>query len=285
MTAQDMTDVGIGLRFAHYDALRDTRPATGFLEVHSENFFGGGYHLETLRELAADYPVSLHGVGLSLGSSEPVDVEHVAALKRLSEAISPVRVSDHASWSRSGNAHLGDLLPLPYTPQTLRALCDNIARVQDALGRTILIENPSTYLSFTDSVMREADFLMHAVARTGCGLLLDINNMVVQAHNIGVNPNAYLDALDGGVIGEIHLAGHIEQPVGDATMLIDTHSRPVSDPVWALYDDALARFGPLPTLIEWDKEIPDLPVLLGEAQQAQQRLNHITGKGLRHAVG
>ncbi len=285
MTAQDMTDVGIGLRFAHYDALRGTKPVTGFLEAHSENFFGGGYHLETLRELAADYPISLHGVGLSLGSSEPVDAEHVVALKCLSDTIRPIRVSDHAAWSRSGNAHLGDLLPLPYTPETLRALCDNIARVQDALGHTILIENPSTYLRFTDSVMQEADFLMHAVTRTGCGLLLDLNNIVVQAHNIGVNPHTYLDTLDAAVIGEIHLAGHIEQTVGDATMLIDTHSRPVPDPVWRLYDDALGRFGPLPTLIEWDKDMPELTVLLAEADKAQQHITHRMTKGRRHAVG
>lgn len=264
---------GIGLRFAHYDAIRAQRPDVGFLEVHTENFFGGGYHLDMLSDLAADYPISLHCIGLSLGSCEPVDGAHLAQVKSLAERFRPVLISDHASWSRSGNAHLPDLLPLPYTQETLQALSDNVQRVQDALGRAILVENPSTYLRYAESAMDEAVFLRRLCERSGCGLLLDVNNIVVQAHNNGLDALAYLDALAGCEIGEIHLAGHIEQVFDSgASLLIDTHSRPVPDAVWALYDAALARFGPVATLIEWDKDIPVPEVLLAEADKANQRL-------------
>ncbi|MCI5049809.1 MAG: DUF692 domain-containing protein [Rickettsiales bacterium] len=263
---------GIGLRFDHYDAVLEKKPNVGFLEIHSENAFGGGYHRDILLELSASYPISLHGVGLSLGASEPVCKEHVAELKRLVDEVKPILVSDHASWSRSGNAHLGDLLPLPYNTETLDALCSNIDRVQQALGREILIENPSTYLTFEASQMTEAEFMVAAALRTNCKILLDINNIYVQAYNHDYDPNEMIDEIPSELVQEMHLAGHIRETVDEDTqLLIDTHSQPVCDEVWQLYRRAIQKYGAKPTLIEWDKDIPALNVLLEQANLA----NHI----------
>ncbi|MFM9889666.1 MAG: DUF692 family multinuclear iron-containing protein [Rickettsiales bacterium] len=265
---------GIGLRAPHVDALLDGRPDIGWLEVHPENYFCGGLHADRLTKVRELYPVSFHGVGLSLGSAHAVSHQHLAQLKQLVDRHDPVRVSDHASWSASGNAHLNDLLPLPYTEESLAALCRNIAIVQDTLGRQILIENPSTYVTFTHSTLHEADFMAEASHLTGCGILLDVNNIHVQAHNHGLDALDYLTRLPISAVQEIHLAGHIEQAFGDRTLYIDTHSRPVSEAVWALYDTAIARFGAVPTLVEWDKDLPTLDVLLAEAAQAETRMAH-----------
>lgn len=263
---------GIGLRAPHVEEVLTRRPDIGWLEVHPENYFCGGLHADRLARIRELYPVSFHGVGLSLGSAQEVNRAHLAQLKALVTRHQPIRVSDHASWSASGNAHLNDLLPLPYNDESLDALCRNIAIVQDALGRQILIENPSTYVTFTHSTRHEADFMAEAVARTGCGILLDVNNIHVQAHNHGLDARDYLARLPVGAVQEIHLAGHIEQAFGDRTLCIDTHSRPVCAAVWALYEAALARFGAVPTLIEWDKDLPALDVLLAEAAQAENRM-------------
>lgn len=268
MRLSDDGMAGIGLRSAHYRALLDERPKVGWLEVHPENYFCGGLHkhyLERAREL---YPVSFHGVGLSLGSAGPVSSGHLAQLKALVDRFEPVRVSDHAAWSASGNAHLNDLLPLPYNEETLAALCRNIETTQDCLGRTILIENPSTYLAFQNSCMSEPEFLIEAARRTGCGLLLDISNIFVQAHNHGIDPHAYIEAIPLGLVGEFHLAGHSERQFSEASLLIDTHNRPVADAVWPLYEFALRRLGAAPALIEWDQDLPPLRVLADEAQKA-----------------
>lgn len=262
----------IGLRHTHYHALSDApHPRISWLEVHPENFFGGGYHRHILRNIAEHTPLSFHCIGLSLGASDPVNTEHLNALRELSDEMQPAIISDHISWSKSGNAHMPDLLPLPYTEETLATLCRNIDQVQNALGRQILVENPSTYLTYAQSNIEEAAFVRLLSEQSGCGILLDINNIYVQAHNNGLDTHAYIDAMNPDHIGEIHLAGHIEEShgTGDAHLLIDTHSRHVAPPVWELYAYALERFGKVPTLIEWDSDIPALEVLLGEAAKAQ----------------
>jgi uncharacterized protein (UPF0276 family) len=215
------------------------------------------------------YPLSLHGVGLSLGSSEPVDEQHLTSLKTIVDRFEPGLVSDHVSWSATGNAHLGDLLPLPYNEESLAALCQNIDRVQEVLGRQILVENPSTYLQFKNSTITEPEFMNAVVERTGCGLLLDVNNIYVQSHNHGFNAQEYLTAINASAVQEMHLAGHIEHAIEDSTLLIDTHSQPVKEDVWNLYHCALTHAGPTPTLIEWDKDLPELAVIVAEAAKAQ----------------
>lgn len=264
---------GIGLRSAHFRQIREERPDVGFLEIHPENFFGGGAHVEMLADYAEYYPLSFHGVGLSLGSAGALDKNHIRALTQLAERIRPAAVSDHVSWSASGNAHMPDLLPLPYTEETLRIVAEHIDEVQQALGQKILVENPSTYLAFAHSTMREPEFLAALVARTGCGLLVDVNNIYVQAHNVGARPEEYFSVLQGEWIGEMHLAGHTRRDEGDAEILIDTHDDVVCDAVWDLYEQAVANWGALPTLIEWDQKLPALEVLLGEAEKAE----HIMG--------
>ncbi len=264
--------VGIGLRYPYYQEILDTRPAIGWLEVHPENYFGGGMHRRFLREISTHYPISLHAVGLSLGSAHPVSEDHLRQIKELIEICQPFAVSDHASWSASGNAHMNDLLPLPYTDETLAALCRNIERTQEFLGRTILVENPSTYIAFKDNAMSEAEFMNEAARRTGCGLLLDINNIYVQSRNHGLEPFAYIDAIDAGKVGEMHLAGHTERPAGESVIVVDTHNCPVRDAVWDLYEHAARRFGRVPTLIEWDQDFPALEVLLMEAAKARRIL-------------
>lgn len=271
----------------HYDALcgddtqTNTLPyAPKWLEVHPENYFCGGYHRHYLEQANEHYALSFHAIGLSLGSDEPVDAKHLASLKELVDAFNPAVVSDHVSWSKSGNAHLNDLLPLPYTQQNLEALSANIDRVQQALGRTILVENPSTYLTYKDSTMEEADFLMEVTRKAECGLILDINNIFVQAHNNGLDAQDYIRTIDPAVVSEMHLAGHIEQTLETGgSLLIDSHSQPVKADVWALYDEALDHLGPVPTLIEWDKDIPQLNILLGEAEKADALLQAKVKRG------
>lgn len=278
---------GIGLRSPHYAEFLATRPRLPFVEVHSENYFAGGRHLEVLLEVRRDTPVSLHGVGLSLGSADPLSARHLASLKSLVERVQPALVSEHLCWSSIGGVYANDLLPLPYTREALAHMADRIHRVQEHLGRRILIENVSSYLEFNHSEMSEWEFLAELARRAGCGVLLDINNIHVSATNHGFDPLAYLRAMRADTVGEMHLAGHSVNRVPSADgreidFLIDTHSRPVSPPVWALYDTALQYLGPKPTLIEWDADLPPLAGLLDEAARAQQHL-HSAATSLRVA--
>ncbi len=266
-------EAGIGLRHPHLREILEGRPKLAWLEVHSENYMVGGpprHHLESLR---ADYPISLHGVGLSLGSAEPLDAEHLRRLRELTDRIEPGLVSEHLSWSVVGGVYLNDLLPLPYTEEALAIVVAHVERTQEALGRAILIENPSSYLRYRHSTIPEWEFLAEITRRSGCGILLDVNNVYVSACNHGFDAAAYLDAMPAAAVGEIHLAGHARRQVGDRTIHIDDHGSAVIEPVWQLYSHALARVGQVPTLIEWDCNIPALAVLAGEAEQAQRRLD------------
>lgn len=267
--------VGIGLRHPHYKEVLETDLNLGWLEVHPENYFGGGAHRHFLSKAREQYQLSLHAIGLSLGSAHPVNEDHLRQFKELIDIFEPFHVSDHASWSASGNAHLNDLLPLPYTQETLNALCDNIDRTQEYFGRQILVENPSTYIAFAENEMSEYEFMNAAVQKTGCKILLDINNIYVQAHNHGYNPAEYIAGIKTEHVGEMHLAGHIEQEVGDGIILIDSHSRPVRYEVWDLYEDAVRRFGNIPTLIEWDQDFPSLETLVGEAEKARTIIKEV----------
>lgn len=264
---------GIGLRFPHHQAFAATRPALGWVEVHSENFMGGGTPLRYLETVRRDYPLSLHGVGLSLGSADGLDPAHLERLARLVAQLEPALVSEHLSWSVVGHTYLADLLPLPLTEEALAIVCRHVDATQERLGRQILLENPSTYLQFRHSTIPEWEFLASVAARTGCRLLCDVNNIYVSTQNHGWDAAAYLNALPVAAIGEIHLAGHAVVTLdGGATLRIDDHGARVAPAVWALYEEALARFGPLPTLVEWDTNLPELEVLLDEAAHAERLL-------------
>jgi uncharacterized protein (UPF0276 family) len=271
---------GIGLRFPHHQAFVARRPDVAWLEVHTENYMGGGAPLRYLEAIRRDYPIALHGVGLSLGSAEGLDERHLERIRQVAERIQPGLVSDHLSWSVAGGAYLGDLLPLPMTEEALDIVSRNVARFQDCIGRAILVENPSTYMEFRHSAIPEWEFLGTLAARTGCGILCDVNNIFVSASNHGWDAHAYLAGLPASAIGEIHLAGHALRELGDGRSLrIDDHGSAVDDAVWALYRAAIDRFGPLPTLIEWDNDIPRLETLVAEADKASAILN-----GARHAL-
>jgi len=264
---------GIGLRTPHQDRVVRERPPVGWLEVHSENFFAdGGAQIERLMSARSLYPLSLHGVGLSLGSTDPLDRDHLRRLKRLAAWSEPAYISEHLSWGSVQGTHLNDLLPLPYTQEALLHMVDRVGQIQHELGRRILIENVSSYLQFVDSPMTEWDFLGALVQESGCALLLDVNNVYVSACNHGFDARRYLSALSGARVHELHLAGHTRNRYEHRDILIDTHSAPVCDAVWELYDFALDCFGPVPTLIEWDADIPALEVLLAEADKANVRL-------------
>jgi uncharacterized protein len=262
--------IGIGLRAPHMAEIAASRPAIGWLEVHPENYMANGPALDRLLGLRRDYPLSLHGVGLSLGSAEGVERAHLAKLGALMAAVEPFLVSEHLSWSIVDGAYLNDLLPLPYTEEALAVASRNIEATQEALGRPILVENPSAYLRFRYSTIPEAEFLAELVRRTGCGLLCDVNNIFVSCSNFAEDAEAYLDALPPAAVGEIHLAGHFRGERQGRKLLIDDHGSAVSDEVWALYRRALARFGMRPSLIEWDRNIPPLPVLLAQASEAER---------------
>lgn len=260
---------GIGLRAAHYAEILERRPALGFLEVHSENFFcEGGAALAWLERFRAAYPLSLHGVGLSLGSSDPLDTRHLAKLEALVRRFEPALVSEHLCWSSAGARHANDLLPLPYTEEALDHVVERIEQVQERLGRAILVENVSSYVTFAHSTIPEWEFVCAAARRSGARLLLDVNNVWVNSVNHGLDARRYLAAIDPALVGEIHLAGF--ERVGE--LLVDTHGARVSAEVWALYAAAIARIGPRPTLIEWDTDLPALDVLLDEARIARSHL-------------
>jgi hypothetical protein len=257
---------GIGLRAPHYAEILRRRPAIDFLEVHSENFFApGGAAIAWLERFREAYPLSLHGVGLSLGSTDALDARHLEKLAALAARVDPVLVSEHLSWSSHGARHANDLLPLPHTAEAVAHVCARIGAVQERLRRRILVENVSAYVAFDESAMPEWEFVAEVARRSGCLVLLDVNNIHVNAVNHGFDAHRYLEAIDPATVGEIHLAGHAEA----GGLLVDTHGAPVADAVWRLYEAALARFGPRPTLVEWDTDIPALDVLLAEAAKAR----------------
>jgi uncharacterized protein (UPF0276 family) len=279
-TARAPAGIGIGLRHTHYGDVLAAVPAVDWVEVHSENYFGdGGYDLHVLETVRRDLPVSLHGVGLGLGSTRPLDPSHLDKLKRLAERIEPAVVSEHLCWGSTPAAVLNDLLPMPLTDAALDHLCSRVSEVQDALRRPILLENVSTYIRFCEDQYGEASFLAELAARTGCGVLLDVNNLYVNQCNHAEDALAAMNALSPGMVGEIHLAGHSVTDIA----VVDDHGSRVSPVVWALYRHALQRFGQVPTLIEWDTNIPPLNVLLDEARLAGEAFEQAALRRSDHA--
>lgn len=272
---------GVGLKPQHVRDILGETPALGFVEVHAENYMGAGgpphRHLEAVR---AEYPLSIHGVGLSLAGADPLDREHLGRLRALVDRYDPIMVSEHLAWSSSGGRYLNDLLPAPLTRETLERTARHLDQAQSALGRQVLLENPSTYLAFEESVLAEVDVLAELVRRTGCGLLLDVNNVFVSQNNAGRDPLDYLVAFPMDHVGEIHLAGHATRrdELG-APLLIDSHDRPVSEPVWSLFAEAVRLAGPRPTLIERDADIPAWSVLFAEAQRADAVIAQVAAGG------
>jgi len=262
---------GLGLKPDHRDAIVGPWPDVGFFEVHAENYMGaGGPPHRFLEEIAARYPLSLHGVGLSIGAARPLDREHLKRLKALVERYKPASFSEHLAWSTHDSGFLNDLLPVPYTRETLRRVVDHVNATQDALGRRMLLENPSTYLLFSESTIDEIDFLTAVAELTDCGLLLDVSNVQVSAVNHRLDPRSYLGRFPLHLVGEIHLAGYDETTDGAGDrLLIDAHRSPVEPEVWALYRQAIARRGRVPTLIEWDNDVPAFPTLHAEARRAE----------------
>jgi len=261
---------GVGFKPQHYERILAGPQPIEFVEVHAENYMGaGGPPHAILRHLREHFALSIHGVGLSIGSAAALDRDHLARLKTLCARYEPQNFSEHLAWSSHGKTYLNDLLPLPYTQETLDRVVAHIDEVQDTLRREMLLENPSTYLQFAESTIPETEFLAEIARRTGCGLLLDVNNVFVQAVNHGTSPEAYLDAFPLSRVKEIHLGGHdAQEDETGAPLLIDAHGAPVADPVWALYERVIARTGTLPTLIEWDNDVPDWPVLAAQAHAA-----------------
>jgi uncharacterized protein (UPF0276 family) len=261
---------GIGFKPQHFDAIIADEQPLGFIEVHAENYMGaGGPPHAMLRKLRERYALSIHGVGLSIGSAGPLDTEHLARLKTLCERYEPHGFSEHLAWSSHGEVYLNDLLPLPYTQKTLDRIVSHIDQVQHTLRREMLLENPSTYLQFANATIPETEFLSEIARRTGCGLLLDVNNVFVQAQNHGTSPETYLASFPLACVKEIHLGGHdVQEDDIGAPLLIDAHGAPVADAVWTLYESVIACTGPLPTLIEWDNDVPDWPLLAAEARAA-----------------
>ena len=263
---------GVGLKAEHVGAILEGRPDIGWFEIHAENYMGaGGPPHHWLARIRDTYPLSLHGVGLSIGGADPLDRAHLARLRAVADRYDPDLFSEHLAWSSHDGVYRPDLLPLPYTEATLARVADHIDEVQEAMGRQMLLENPATYVTFATSTIPETEFMAELVRHTGCGLLLDVNNVFVSATNHGWSAEAYLDAVPLEAVGEIHLAGHAEDTDSDgSTLLIDTHDRPVADPVWALYARVIDRTGPLPTLIEWDSDLPDWDRLAAEARAAER---------------
>ncbi|TDK41000.1 DUF692 domain-containing protein [Antarcticimicrobium luteum] len=268
---------GVGYKPQHFADLTSDPGAVTWLEIHAENYMGdGGRPLAQLRQLSKRFAISVHGVGLSIGGEGALDRDHLARLKHLCDWLAPASFSEHLAWSSHDSAFLNDLLPLPYTNATLARVADHIDQVQTTLGRRMLLENPSSYLAFAESTWAEPEFLAEIARRTGCGLLLDVNNVFVSATNLGFSPQGYIDAFPLDAVGEIHLGGHDEQADDHgAPLLIDSHGRAVADPVWALLDYTLARSGAQPLLIEWDNDVPDWPQLAAEAARAQTALHRV----------
>lgn len=269
-TSRAALRAGVGLRLQHLKTVLETRPDAAWFEIHPENYLANPYAAEMLFEVAKTYPISVHSVGVSVGSHGGVDRRHLRRIRDLIDRLDPILVSGHLAWSTHEGDYLNDLLPLPYTIQSLAMIVDHIDEVQDALGRPYHLENPSNYLGFADSTMTETAFLAELVERTGCRLLCDISNVHVSAHNLGYDAWGYIDEFPGQAIGEMHLGGfEIEAEAGDTTVIIDTHSQPIDGHAWDLYAYAVERFGMRPTLIEWDNAIPALDTLLDEASKAE----------------
>ena len=268
------TRPGVGYKAQHYSDIMACPGPLGWLEIHAENYMGdGGRPIAQLRHLAERFAMSVHGVGLSIGGEGALDADHLARLKHLVSWLNPASFSEHLAWSTHDSHFYNDLLPLPYTPQTLNRVAAHINQVQDTIGRQMLLENPSSYLAFAESTMSETDFLRALTQRTGCGLLLDVNNVFVSATNLNTAPQAYIDDFPLDAVGEIHLGGHDEDAdETGAPLLIDSHGKAVADPVWALLDYTLAQSGPKPLLIEWDTDVPEWSVLAGEIARADSAL-------------
>lgn len=268
---------GVGYKPQHFEAITtDARPVA-WLEIHAENYMGaGGRPRAQLRHLSERFAISVHGVGLSIGGEGPLDRDHLTRLRDLVGWLKPASFSEHLAWSTHGAEFMNDLLPLPYTTDTLRCVADHIDQVQDAVGARMLLENPSSYLAFAESTWSETDFLEEVARRTGCGLLLDVNNVFVSATNLGQDPRAYIEAFPLARVGEVHLGGHdAEEDEHGAPLLIDSHGQQIADPVWALLDYTLDRMGPRPLLVEWDNDVPDWPVLAQEARRAAAALTRV----------
>jgi len=264
---------GIGLRLPHIAEVVAIRPPVGWLEIHPENFLANPHGLELLMDLARDYPMSVHTVGISIGSADGIDRAHLTRVRALVDRLNPVLVSGHLAWSVHGGAYLNDLLPLPYTDETLRVVAAHLAEVQDGLGRSYVIENPSTYVSLATSTMTEIEFLHALVDVTGCRLLCDVSNVYLSGHNMGYDPYDFIDRFPAAAVAELHLGGFTpeeDEATPGATLLVDTHAQAVAERSWDLYAHAIRRFGPQPTIIEWDNDLPTLTVLAGEAAKADR---------------
>ena len=269
---------GIGLRLPHLAEVVATHPSVGWFEIHPENFLANPHATELLVDVAREYPISIHTVGVSVGSAHGLDAAHLERFARFVERLNPFLVSGHLAWSTAHGHYLNDLLPLPYDEETLRLVVDQLARVEDRLGRRLLLENPSTYVGFAHSTMTEVEFLNELVSRTGCRLLCDVSNIFVSGHNMGHDPYAYIDRLPASAVHELHLGGFTQEE-DEATpgrsVLIDTHADSIHDSVWPLYAHAVRRLGDTPTLIEWDNDIPTLARLVSEAERADGVRSHV----------
>lgn len=267
---------GIGLRPPHYMEVVEKKPSVAWFEVHSENYFAeGGKDIRYLEQIRSDYPISLHGVGLSIGSADELNWYHLKKLRDLIEHINPCLVSEHLSWSSINGQYFHDLLPLPYTNESLEHIINRIQQVQEYLGRQILIENISSYVRFPESSYSEAEFLTKVALQAGCGILLDINNIYVSAMNLGFSPDTYLNSIPANLVQEIHLAGFTTTMINQKEVLIDSHNRPIVPAVWELYQNAVKRIGTRPTIIEWDNDIPSLDKLCLEAYRAEKIMRDI----------
>ncbi|MEP1768610.1 MAG: DUF692 domain-containing protein [Sulfitobacter sp.] len=268
---------GVGYKPQHFTELMDAPGPVSWIEVHAENYMGdGGRPHAQLRALAEKFALSVHGVGLSIGGEEDLDAAHLKRLRALVERTNPASFSEHLAWSTHGAEFMNDLLPLPYTETTLTRVADHISQVQDTLGRQMLLENPSSYLAFSESTYSETDFLSEIIHRTHCGMLLDVNNVFISSKNLNLSPQAYIDAYPLDAVGEIHVGGHDEDHDDHgAPLLIDSHGAAVVDPVWALLEYTLERSGPKPVLVEWDTDVPDWPTLRQEAERAAAALSTV----------
>ncbi|OZG70183.1 hypothetical protein BTA51_27295 [Hahella sp. CCB-MM4] len=266
---------GIGIRAPYFASLLENQSPLGFVEAHSENYFGNSLSRDALRRVREKYPVSLHGVGLSLGRADGLDREHLRELKDLIADIKPCMVSEHLAWSGYQHRHVPDLLPVPYVEASLQIFIDHAKEMQDILGQQILVENPSNYLAFKATSMEESSFLDRLAGESGCGLLLDVNNLYISSVNVGVDPYRYISQINPAHISQYHLAGHISSSNQEDSFLIDSHNRQVSDLVWDLFEYCIQHIGPRPTLIEWDSDYPELAVLLSEADRATGILNKV----------
>lgn len=279
---------GVGLRLPHLAEIVATRPAAGWFEVHPENFLANPHAGELLSELARSYPISVHSVGVSIGSVGGIDRVHVKRVRKLVDAVAPILVSGHLAWSTHEGEYLNDLLPLPYNDESLRLVVAQVDEVQQGLGRQYLVENPSSYLGIATSTMTEVEFLAELVRRTGCKLLCDVSNVYLSGHNLGYDPQGYLDAMPAEAIGELHLGGFLseeDEANPGQQVLVDTHAQRIAEPAWDLYAYALRRFGSKPTLIEWDSDLPTVATLLAEAARADALAAASLEPERRRAVG